>query len=99
MSYTQDLIRSTRKTISRINRKNFMFFGLPGLCWWAFIAYLALVGLNANIFGGEFIIPNVFEAGEGWLMSLGMIIPFITTITACLMVACMIIPTFPFMQL
>ena len=54
-----------------------MFFGLPGLCWWAFIAYLALVGLNANIFGGEFIIPNVFEAGEGWLMTLGMIIPVI----------------------
>ena len=38
---------------------------------------VALVGLNANIFGGEFVIPNVFEAGDGWLMTLGMIIPVI----------------------
>ena len=77
MSSIREQIRSVRKDISKVNRKNFMFFGLPGLCWWAFIAYLALVGLNANIFGGEFIIPNVFEAGDGWLMTLGMIIPII----------------------
>ena len=77
MSNVRDLIRATRKDISRANRKNFLLFGLPGLCWWLFIAYLALVGLNANLFGGDIIIENAFEAGEAWLMGLGMIIPLI----------------------
>ena len=59
-------INATRKDIAVSTRKNFLFYGLPGVFWWAFIAYVVLNGLNANIFDSEIIIPSVFVDGELW---------------------------------